>query len=98
MLCGVVLMLLLTGTTLNIQSFMGAIMAVGISVANSILLVSLRSRRDRTEDVETAAHDRSRRQTACNSDDGHGHDLRHDSDGNWLWRRRCSVRALWDEP
>jgi multidrug efflux pump subunit AcrB len=39
-LSGVVLMLLLTGTTLNIQSFMGAIMAVGISVANSILLVS----------------------------------------------------------
>jgi len=39
-LVGVVLMLLLTGTTLNIQSFMGAIMAVGISVANSILLVS----------------------------------------------------------
>jgi multidrug efflux pump subunit AcrB len=39
-LCGVVLMLLFTGTTLNIQSFMGAIMAVGISVANSILLVS----------------------------------------------------------
>ena len=39
-LSGVVLMLLFTGTTLNIQSFMGAIMAVGISVANSILLVS----------------------------------------------------------
>lgn len=39
-LVGVVLMLLLTRTTLNIQSFMGAIMALGISVANSILLVS----------------------------------------------------------
>jgi multidrug efflux pump subunit AcrB len=39
-LCGVVLMLLFSGTTLNIQSFMGAIMAVGISVANSILLVT----------------------------------------------------------
>jgi len=39
-LCGVVLMLLFTGTTLNIQSFMGAIMAIGIAVANSILLVS----------------------------------------------------------
>ena len=33
-------MLLATGTTLNIQSFMGAIMAIGIAVANSILLVS----------------------------------------------------------
>jgi multidrug efflux pump subunit AcrB len=39
-LCGVVLMLLLTNTTLNIQSFMGAIMAIGIAVANAILLVS----------------------------------------------------------
>src|SRR5207249_11926648 len=39
-ICGVVLMLLLTGTTLNVQSFMGAIMAIGISVANAILLVT----------------------------------------------------------
>ncbi len=39
-LCGVALMLLITGTTLNVQSFMGAIMAVGIAVANAILLVS----------------------------------------------------------
>ena len=39
-LCGVVLMLRLTGTTLNIQSFMGAIMAIGIAVANSILLLT----------------------------------------------------------
>jgi len=39
-LCGVLLMLLITGTTLNIQSFMGAIMAIGIAVANSILLVT----------------------------------------------------------
>jgi multidrug efflux pump subunit AcrB len=43
-LCGVLLMLRLTGTTLNIQSFMGAIMAIGISVANSILLVSFSER------------------------------------------------------
>lgn len=39
-LCGVLLMLLGTGTTLNVQSFMGAIMSVGIAVANSILLVT----------------------------------------------------------
>src|SRR5262245_64655956 len=35
---GVVLALLVTRTTLNIQSFMGAIMAVGVAVANAILL------------------------------------------------------------
>ena len=39
-IAGSVLMLLATNTTLNVQSFMGAIMAVGVSVANSILLVT----------------------------------------------------------
>ena len=43
-LCGVLLMLLATGTTLNVQSFMGAIMAIGIAVANSILLVTFTER------------------------------------------------------
>ena len=44
-LCGVLFTLFLTGTTLNIQSFMGAIMSIGIAVANSILLVSFAQRR-----------------------------------------------------
>jgi multidrug efflux pump subunit AcrB len=39
-LAGVVLMLAATGTTINVQSFMGAIMAIGIAVANAILLVT----------------------------------------------------------
>ena len=43
-IAGVVLMLWLTGTTLNIQSFMGAIMAVGVAVANAILLVAFAER------------------------------------------------------
>ncbi len=43
-LCGVILALGVTGTTLNIESFMGAIMAIGIAVANSILLVSFAER------------------------------------------------------
>ncbi|HKU24079.1 MAG TPA: efflux RND transporter permease subunit [Candidatus Sulfotelmatobacter sp.] len=55
-LTGVVLMLLVTGTTLNIQSFMGAIMAVGISVANSILLVSFAEHARRDEGTDRAAH------------------------------------------
>jgi len=37
-------MLWFTGTTLNVQSFMGAIMAIGIAVANSILLVTFAER------------------------------------------------------
>ena len=39
-ICGVLLILLATRTTLNVQSFMGSIMAIGISVANAILLVT----------------------------------------------------------
>jgi multidrug efflux pump subunit AcrB len=37
---GVVLMLLCTGTTLNIESFMGSIMCIGVSVANSVMLTT----------------------------------------------------------
>jgi multidrug efflux pump subunit AcrB len=37
---GVAFALWITNTTLNIQSFMGAIMAVGVAVANAILLVT----------------------------------------------------------
>src|SRR5713101_5214410 len=43
-IAGVVLTLWLTGTTLNFQSFMGAIMAIGVAVANAILLVTFAER------------------------------------------------------
>jgi multidrug efflux pump subunit AcrB len=39
-LAGSLLMLLATGSTLNLQSYMGIIMSVGVSVANAILLVT----------------------------------------------------------
>ncbi len=38
--CGIVTMLFITGTTLNVPSLMGAIMAIGVASANSILLVT----------------------------------------------------------
>jgi multidrug efflux pump subunit AcrB len=41
---GVIGILLLTGTTLNVQSFMGVIFMVGIAVSNSILLVEFSNR------------------------------------------------------
>ncbi len=55
-LCGVVLALVFTGTTLNIQSYMGAIMAIGISVANSILMVTFMefARKDGADPVDAA--------------------------------------------
>jgi len=39
-IAGSLLLLFLTGKTLNIQSFMGCIMAIGVSVANAILFVT----------------------------------------------------------
>jgi multidrug efflux pump subunit AcrB len=43
-LIGVLAMLFFTGTTLNIQSFMGVVMMVGLAVAYSILLVEFANR------------------------------------------------------
>ena len=39
-LCGVVITLLATGTTLNIESFMGSIVCIGVSVSNSMMLAA----------------------------------------------------------
>ncbi|HWA12444.1 MAG TPA: efflux RND transporter permease subunit [Burkholderiales bacterium] len=57
-LIGILWMLALTGTTINVMSLMGAIMAVGIGVSNSILVVSfaneLRAERPSLTVVEAA--------------------------------------------
>jgi multidrug efflux pump subunit AcrB len=65
-LSGVGLALWVTGTTLNIQSFMGAIMSVGVAVANAILLVTF-AEKHRVEDHLDAAQAAER---------GAGHRLR----------------------
>ena len=39
-LAGILLMLFVTGTTVNVPSLMGAIMSIGVATANSILLVN----------------------------------------------------------
>jgi multidrug efflux pump subunit AcrB len=39
-LAGIVLILLATKTTLNIESFMGSIMCIGVSVSNSVMMVA----------------------------------------------------------
>jgi multidrug efflux pump subunit AcrB len=55
-LTGVVLMLLITRTSLNLESFMGTIMAIGVAVANAILLVTFAEQnRKQGQDAETAA-------------------------------------------
>jgi multidrug efflux pump subunit AcrB len=56
-LAGIAWALALTGSTLNVESFMGSIMAVGLAVSNSILLVSFANevRAERQLDAASAA-------------------------------------------
>src|SRR5262249_15449997 len=54
-LAGVAVALWITRTTLNVQSFMGAIMAIGVSVANAILLVTFAEHDRRNGLTATAA-------------------------------------------
>jgi multidrug efflux pump subunit AcrB len=55
-LVGVLAALFVTRTSLNVQSMMGAIMAIGVAVANAVLLVTLaRERRRAGDDAPTAA-------------------------------------------
>lgn len=52
---GVLVALWLTNTTLNIQSFIGAIMAIGVAMANAILLVTFAEMRRREGDQTSDA-------------------------------------------
>jgi multidrug efflux pump subunit AcrB len=55
-IAGVVLALWLTGSTINIQSFIGAIMGIGVAMANAILLITFAEQRRRaTGDARSAA-------------------------------------------
>ena len=55
-IAGVALSLFITGSTLNVQSFMGAIMAIGVAVANAILLATFAEQyRQEGAVAETAA-------------------------------------------
>ena len=54
-IAGVVLSLFITASTLNVQSFMGAIMAIGVAVANAILLATFAEQYRREGDAADAA-------------------------------------------
>jgi multidrug efflux pump subunit AcrB len=54
-LSGVLWMLVVTGTTLNVESLMGAIMAIGIAASNSILLVHFANDARMASDMVDAA-------------------------------------------
>ena len=52
---GSLLLLLLTGQTMNIQSYMGSIMAIGVAIANAVLFITNAEQLRRQGDI-TAAH------------------------------------------
>jgi multidrug efflux pump subunit AcrB len=54
-IAGVLLALWLTGSTINIQSFIGAIMGIGVAMANAILLVTFAESQRRTSGDARAA-------------------------------------------
>jgi multidrug efflux pump subunit AcrB len=55
---GSLLLLTLTGSTLNLQSYMGIIMSVGVSIANAVLLITNAEQiRRRTGDATSAARE-----------------------------------------
>ena len=58
-------MLWLTGTTLNVQSFMGAIMAIGVAVANAILLVTFAEQARRRGGIAAGRGASTRRARGC---------------------------------
>ena len=101
-IAGVVVMLYLTRTTLNIQSFIGAIMAVGVAMANAILLVTFAENRRRARrQASVAARPRPwQRSRAAGSrlrrhpDDQLRHDGGHVAHGAGLRRGRSAERAL----
>ena len=53
-LCGIIWILFVTGTTLNVPSLMGAIMAIGVATANSILVVTFANDERCGEESKTA--------------------------------------------
>ena len=84
-------------TTLNIQSFMGAIMAVGVAVANAILLVTFAERAspDGRRRGGRGGRGRRARPAAADPDDQLRHDGRHGPDGPGAGRGRRADGARW---
>ena len=53
-IAGSLLFLLLTGKTLNIQSYMGCIMAIGVAIANAVLFITAAEVQRKAGDIRTA--------------------------------------------
>ena len=90
---GVLIMLPLTHTTLNVMSLMGILMLVGIAASNSILIVEFAHgwRQERTRSGR--GHHVLPRAPAADSDDVARHHHRDGADGAQAWHGQRAVRA-----
>ena len=96
-MAGMLWMLYLTGTTLNVPSLMGAIMCIGVATANSILLVTFANdEREMGNDAPAGRPIRGFHAHPAGDHDGAGNDHRHGSNGPGAGRGRraeCAVGA-----
>ena len=53
-IAGSLLLLLVTGKTMNIQTYMGCIMAIGVAIANAVLFITAAEIRRKDGDIRTA--------------------------------------------
>ncbi len=93
---GILVALTVTRTSLNVESFMGAIMAIGLALANSILVVSFANDLRNGEGAPSAAEAAivaAQTRMRPSADDRRRDDPRHDSDGAWSRRRRGAERT-----
>ena len=94
---GVILALLVTGTTFNVASFMGLIMVIGIVAKNGILLLDA-DEKFRAEGASAARRHaaRSAAPAAAHRDDGAGRGLRHAAAGLRAGRGLADAAAAGD--
>ena len=93
-LCGAMWMLFVTGTHISVPALMGTLMCIGLTTANSILVVTFCNQRVAAGVSPAAGRRRGRLYPAsAGSHDGGRDDPRHDSDGARHRRRRRTKRA-----
>ena len=81
-LAGIATILFVTKTTLNIESFMGSIMCLGVSVSNSVMMVTFMDEHWKAgKSSAEAASDRREGTSAADLDDGLRDDGGHGADG-----------------
>ena len=91
---GVIWMLFLTGTHLSVPALMGTLMCIGLTTANSILVVTFANQRmEAGDDPRDRGVDRRLYPAAPGADDRGRDDSRHDPDGARRRRGRRAERA-----